>query len=260
MTPNFVEVQKTFTAHMRDPSVNPGPADIEDRRLQIYRDLVFNNIESLISGSFPVLKTIYPAEQWKLLIRAFVRDHISRTPHFPKMPQEFLMFLQHKEQDGPEFPFAFPFTMELAHYEWLELAIDLDTRNITHNPVSNAEAFIDHCPVINPVSTTVGFSWPVHEIGPDFLPAEAPELPTYIVVYRNSQLKTGFMELNPLAAMLIEKINTNANQTGKEILQQISREIGHTNPAIIIKGGCELMYEMAAKHILLGTTPKQIET
>lgn len=52
MTPNFVEVQKTFTAHMRDPSVNPGPADIEDRRLQIYRDLVFNNIESLISGSF----------------------------------------------------------------------------------------------------------------------------------------------------------------------------------------------------------------
>ena len=68
------------------------------------------------------------------------------------------------------------------------------------------------------------------------------------------------MELNPLAAMLIEKINTNANQTGKEILQQISREIGHTNPAIIIKGGCELMYEMAAKHILLGTTPKQIET
>jgi len=260
MTPNFVEVQNTFTAHMRDPSVNPGPADIEDRRLQIYRDLVFNNIESLISGSFPVLKTIYPAEQWKFLIRAFVRDHISHTPHFPKMPQEFLMFLQHKEQHGPEFPFAFPFTMELAHYEWLELAIDLDTRHITHNPVSSAEAFIDQCPVINPISTTVGFSWPVHEIGPDFLPAEAPELPTYIVVYRNSELKTGFMELNPLAAMLIEKIGTNANQTGKEILQQISSDIGHANSSVVIQGGCELMYEMAAKHILLGTTPKQIET
>ena len=260
MSPNFAEVQKTFTAHMRDPASNPGPADIEDRRLQIYRDLVFNNIESLIAGSFPVLKTIYPAEQWKILIRAFVRDHISHTPHFPKMPQEFLMFLQHKEQEESEFPFAFPFTMELAHYEWLELAIDLDTRNITHNPVSSAEAFIDQCPVINPISTTVGFSWPVHEIGPDFLPAEAPELPTYIVVYRNSELKTGFMELNPLAAMLIEKIGTNANQTGKEILQQISNDIGHANSSVVIQGGCELMYEMAAKHILLGTTPKQIET
>ena len=83
---------------MRDPASNPGPTDIEDRRLQIYRDLVFNNIESLIAGSFPVLKTIYPAEQWKILIRAFVRDHISHTPHFPKMPQEFLMFLQHQQQ------------------------------------------------------------------------------------------------------------------------------------------------------------------
>ena len=119
MSPNFAEVQKIFTAHMRDPASNPGPTDIEDRRLQIYRDLVFNNIESLIAGSFPVLKTIYPAEQWKILIRAFVRDHISHTPHFPKMPQEFLMFLQHKEQEDPEFPFAFPFTMELAQYEWL---------------------------------------------------------------------------------------------------------------------------------------------
>jgi|TARA_B110000971_G_C20003796_1_gene498141 hypothetical protein len=262
MEPNFAEVQKTFTAHMRDPTANPGPTDIEDRRLQIYRDLVFNNIESLIAGSFPVLKTIYPAEQWKILIRAFVRDHISHTPHFPKMPQEFLMFLKEQEQlEHPfAFPFAFPFTMELAHYEWLELAIDLDTRNITHNPVSSAEAFIDQCPVINPISTTVGFSWPVHEIGPDFLPTEAPELPTYIVVYRNSELKTGFMELNPLAAMLIDKISTKANQTGKDILLQISREIGHTNPDVVIQGGCELMYEMAAKHILLGTHPKQIKT
>lgn len=258
MSANFAEVQKTFTAHMRDPSVNPGPADIEDRRLQIYRDLVFNNIESLIAGSFPVLKTIYPAEQWKILIRTFVRDHISHTPHFPKMPQEFLMFLQ--EQEQLEHPFAFPFTLELAHYEWLELAIDLDTRNITHTPVSSAETFIHQCPVINPISTTVGFSWPVHEIGPNFLPEAAPELPTYIVVYRNSALKTGFMELNPLAAMLLEKISATANGTGEEILQQISSEIGHANPSLVIQGGCELMYEMAAKHILLGARPKQTET
>ena len=260
MSPDFAEVQKTFTAHMRDPVLNPGPADIEDRRLQIYRDLVFNNIESLIAGSFPVLKTISPAANWPLLLRAFVRDHIAHTPHFPKMPQEFLMFLQQKEQEDPDFSFAFPFTMELAHYEWLELAIDLDTRIITHNPESSAETFLDQCPVINPISTIVGFSWPVHEIGPDFLPNKAPELPTYIVVYRNSELQTGFMELNPLAAMLIEKISANTNQTGKEVLQQISSDIGHANPSVVIQGGCELMYDMAAKHILLGVTPKQIET
>ena len=260
MSANFAEVQKTFTAHMRDPAVNPGPTDIEVRRLKIYRDLVFNNIESLIAGSFPVLKTIYPAEQWKILIRAFVRDHISHTPHFPKMPQEFLMFLQQKEQDDLEFPFAFPFTMELAHYEWLELAIDLDTRNITHNPVTSAKTFLDQCPVINPISTIVGFNWPVHEISPDFIPNKAPELPTYIIVYRNCELKTRFMELNPLAAMLVEKISSNTNQTGKEILQQISRNIGHANPSVVIQGGCELMYDMATKHILLGVTPKQIET
>lgn len=253
MQAKFKEVQKAFTAHMRDPSVNSGPADIEDRRLKIYRDLVFNNINSLISGSFPVLKTIYPDQKWLSLIRAFVRDHISHTPHFPKMPQEFLTFLKEVEQQGT---LEFPFTWELAHYEWLELAIDLDTRNIIHKPAANAELFLEQCPVINPISTTVGFNWPVHEIGPDHLPEELPEQPTYIVVYRNAGLKTGFMELNPLAAMLLEKISADENRTGQEILLQISKEIDHPDPSIIVQGGCELMYQMTAKHILLGTQKK----
>ncbi|HKX55116.1 MAG TPA: putative DNA-binding domain-containing protein, partial [Xanthomonadales bacterium] len=33
-----------FAAHIRNPAVAPAPADVEDRRMQIYRDLFFNNI------------------------------------------------------------------------------------------------------------------------------------------------------------------------------------------------------------------------
>jgi hypothetical protein len=64
------------------------------------------------------------------------------------------------------------------------------------------------------------------------------------------------MELNPLAAMLLEKISADENRTGQEILQQISKEIDHPDPSIIVQGGCELMYQMTVKHILLGTQKK----
>ena len=47
--------QFELTRHLRDPQASPAPAGIEDRRLAIYRDLFFNNIESLLSGNFPVI-------------------------------------------------------------------------------------------------------------------------------------------------------------------------------------------------------------
>ena len=48
-----------FAAHIRDPENKPAPENIEDRRMGIYRDLFFNNIEGFLSGTFPVLKRLY---------------------------------------------------------------------------------------------------------------------------------------------------------------------------------------------------------
>ena len=43
--PMFQQTQYAFAAHLRDPDANPAPPDIEDRRMKIYRELVYNNIE-----------------------------------------------------------------------------------------------------------------------------------------------------------------------------------------------------------------------
>ena len=72
---SFIDVQNEFMAHIREPNMQPCPTDIEDRRMAIYRDLFFNNINGFVSSAFPVLKTLYSDQQWLLLVRAFFSEH-----------------------------------------------------------------------------------------------------------------------------------------------------------------------------------------
>ena len=76
--------QFALSKHIRDPEHSLPPPDIEDRRLAIYRDLFYNNIEGLLAGNFPVIREILADEAWNDLIRAFYRDHLCKTHLFPR--------------------------------------------------------------------------------------------------------------------------------------------------------------------------------
>ena len=60
------QLQNEFTAHVRNPSSIAAPAGIEGRRMKIYNDLIYNNIESFLSGGFPVLRSLHRDEDWHL--------------------------------------------------------------------------------------------------------------------------------------------------------------------------------------------------
>jgi len=59
MKKNFQDVQKKFSTHIRNPGKYKGPSEIEARRLKIYSELFYNNVEGFIAKAFPVLKKIY---------------------------------------------------------------------------------------------------------------------------------------------------------------------------------------------------------
>lgn len=253
-TPNqedsFLKLQYAFTQHMRDPENVSVPKDIEDRRMQIYRDLLYKNVESFMAGSFPVLRKLHDDETWYLMIRDYFKNHISHTPLFPKMPQEFLHYLQNEREAKEN---DFPFLFELAHYEWVELAIDLDNREIELQGVDSTGDLLEGIPVINPVSMSLAYEWPVQQISPENIPEEKPTQATYIIVYRNIELKTLFLELNPVSAKLIEKIQSNNQQTGKELLIDIAFELQHPDQNLVINSGLQIMQDMLQRQVLLGT-------
>jgi hypothetical protein len=114
------EQQNSMGLYLRDPERCAPPAEMDLARAQVYRDLVFANLSSLISGTFPVLVNILGDDQWRALVRLFcaiTAPHRSsaRSPRNSSSswrPPQALA-----EGSWP------PFMVELAHYEWVEMAL-----------------------------------------------------------------------------------------------------------------------------------------
>jgi hypothetical protein len=250
---DFRSLQFEFTAHMRDPERNRAPAGIEDRRLGIYRDLLYRNVEGFLANSFPVLRSIIDDGSWHAMIRRYYSRHQARTPLFPKMPQEFLRYLSDASppEEGPAF------LRELAHYEWLELDVSLDKREITDARVDVQADCLDGIPVLNPILRAHAYRFPVHRISPTFQPAEPLEEPTYLLVFRDREDKVGYMQVNPMTARLVDLIARRAEQPGRKLLEQIADEMTHPDPAVVIAGGTEIMDELCERDVLLGARHAQ---
>jgi hypothetical protein len=240
--------QHIFTQYVRDPENSPIPEDIEPRRMSIYADLVYRNIESFIANSFPVLRQVIDDGEWQKILRGFVKKHISKTPYFPKLPLEFLNYLE-REQDEIELP---AFYIELAHYEWIEISLSFDPKEISFENVDRNGDLLKGIPALSPLIEPLVYQWPVHKISSDFIPKEKPKQSTYLLVYRDQHYEIGFIELNQIAAKLIEELQIKSNRTGEQIFLQIADQLKHPDPNIVIQGGSEVMQNFKNRDIILG--------
>jgi hypothetical protein len=251
MEPDFVRHQRAFTAHVRDPSANPVPSDVEDRRMGIYRELLYNNVESFMANSFPVIRKLHGDEAWHALIRDYFARHRAHTPLFTQMPQEFVRYLEAERSGHPEDP---PFLRELAHYEWVELALSTDARELDFTAVDTDGDLLLGVPVLSPLAWPLAYRCPVHRIGPDFRPEEPPAQPTYIVVNRDRDHRVRFLELNPVTARMLDLLSTDEPPTGEAALRQIARELGHPSPDTVIRGGLEALQMLRDRDIVIGVS------
>ena len=205
--PDFQRRQYAFAAHIRDPENNPAPEGIEDRRMAVYRELFFNNLLKLLSGTFPVLKKLHSADRWKAIVREFIVSHRAQTPYFLQIPKEFLDFL---ERDYRASDSDFPFMYELAHYEWAELALTVSEESNDMTGVAADGDLLAGVPVKSRLAWPLAYRFPVHRISASFKPQSADDTqPTFLVIYRSPDDELGFMELNPATARLLEKIGDN---------------------------------------------------
>jgi hypothetical protein len=248
---DFQDKQYRFAAHIRDPQHVPAPEGIEDRRMAIYRDLFFNNLRSLLSSTFPVLKKLLTDEKFRRLVRKFMQKHQAKTPYFLELPSEFLAFLQTEYEPEDD---DFPFLVELAHYEYVELALSISEAGNDMAGVDRAGDFLNGIPVKSALTWTYAYQYPVHRIAEDFLPTSPAEQPTYLAIYRDADDKVGFMELNPVTAGLLNAIDDNTGQkNGEQLLRQLASDIKYPDVDGFIQHGLAAMEEMRSLGILIGT-------
>lgn len=247
----FQDKQYALAAHIRDPEHRPAPEGVEDRRIAIYRELFFNNLRNLLATFFPVLRKLHDDRHWGHFIREFMRRHRSTTPYFLELPEEFLAFLQTEYEARVD---DFPFLTELAHYEYIELALSVSTDANNMDGVDPDGDLLAGIPVKSVLAWVYAYQYPVHRISPSFLPTEPAGQPIYLAVYRQTTDKVRFLELNPVTAGLLNAIEENeSGKTGEQLLREIATSINYLNVDAFVKHGSAALKEMRQLEILTGT-------
>lgn len=238
----FQTFQHQLAAHMRDPAHVARPDDVPARRVQVYSELLFNNVCGFLNTCFPVCQAILGQQRWSRLCRTFYRDWPSHTPWFREIPREFVRYLQEAQPAQP-LPRWFA---DLAHYEWAELAVDVMSVTV---PAHDAQGDLMAHPVcLNPVRIEMASDWAVHRIGPAYRP-RVP-VPTYVVVYRDAQHETRFTVLNAVTARLLASLAQGL--TGAQAVAEVAVALGHDNPTALDAMGRALLEGLREQQLILG--------
>ncbi|MBN8224101.1 MAG: putative DNA-binding domain-containing protein [Xanthomonadales bacterium] len=246
--PDFRERQSAFAAHLRDPETHPPPPGIEPRRMAVYRELFFNNIAGLLGGNFPVIRRTLDEAGWTALVRRFYAEHRSRTPLFPEIAREFIRFLEARDDTSGDPPWL----AELAHYEWIELAVQVDDSPLpAHDPDGD---LLEGVPVVSPWIRTQAYRWPVHTLGPSHRPMTPPAEPTLLLVRRDADGRARFAAISPLVYRLLELAGA-GGRSGRACLQALASEAGIPATDAFLAEGTAMLRRMREEGTLLGTQP-----
>jgi hypothetical protein len=240
--------QFALARHVRDPEANPPPPHIEDRRLAVYRELFYNNIDSLLAGNFPVIRKTLADAQWRGLMRAFLADHRCRTPLFPEIGREFIRFLDARQETAAGDP---PWLAELAHYEWVELALQISDEPMPrHDPSGD---LLQGRPLLSPYAWALAYRWPVPHIGPTHRPEAPPEAPTLLLVRRDHEGVVRFAGISPLVYRLLVLLGESGQRTGRQALIQLAQEAGAADIDVFLREGAAMLRQLRDEGTLLGT-------
>jgi len=213
MVAPFVKSQQELAHAIRFPE---DETSFDKRRIDVYRELFFNNIEGFCASAFPVLKSVLAETKWLELIRSFFQQHRCETPHFIEISQEFLSYLAESQDILP-----WPWCLELAHYEWVELACSvvedaaIDTKVELSSSLSPEQIFS------LPESTwPLAYTFPVHTITQDNRESVVEEA-TYLIVYRDEDYEVKFLNTDVLTLHLLNHVQTVGRVTKSELTEYL---------------------------------------
>ncbi len=229
------KLQKAFTEHLRDPEHVPVPEGLDKRRMSVYSELIFNNVSSLLSDFFPVIRSIVSDAAWQTMVRNFFISHQSQTPYFMELSGEFVQYLS-QTQLSADLP---DYLIELAHYEWIELA--LFTMDEAHPDPIDDQQVSDLPLALTALAQPLAYSYPVHRISPEFQPDRPGDTVSSLLVCRIPDESVRFFELQPLAFHMLQEMQQKPGLIPREWLQAKADEFGIEEKSDFVRNGTSLL-------------------
>jgi hypothetical protein len=96
------------------------------------------------------------------------------------------------------------------------------------------------------------YPYAVHRIGPRFRPRAPDSVPTHLLVFRDPHDHIRFLALNAVSARLVGLLHQ-GHLSGTAVLQTITREVSHPNPAAVMQAGRDILDRLRQEQAVLGT-------
>ena len=244
---SFQKYQLAFTSHIRDPLNQPRPKSVKIRGMNVYKEIVFNNLFESVSACFPVAQKVIGKRAWLKLIRGFFREHSSSTPIFRKIPEEFLAYLSSINALTPE---IFPaYLTSLCHYEWVELLVSTIADKEEGRNINTLGDLRMNQPAFVPAMQLLNYEYAVQKISPRYKPSVKEN--TQLLVYRNTAFEVKFIELNSITYRLIE-ILKQEKANCQQALTMLAIEINQAETESIIQFGLDILEDLRSQGVILG--------
>lgn len=247
--PVFQQYQFAFANHIRNPRLNKRPQGVEARRMKVYNELLYNNLEGFLLACFPVLRNVLGKRKWTALVRDFFTTYRCHTPFFRQIPEEFVHYLKNERGECEQDP---AFLQDLAHYEWVELMLSVSNKEADMEKIDAKGDLLSGRPALNPLLTLQSYAYAVHRISPKFKPTAEQKEETHFAILRNQQDEVKFILLNPVSMRLLYLLQTTA-LTGEAALLQIAGELKHPSPEVVLAGGRDILQTMIQSEVILGS-------
>lgn len=237
----FQQVQQDFVAYLRAPQQSVKPGDVAQERLDVYRELLFNNVSGFVSSAFPVLKSLYSEQAWQQRLQLFFAGYRCENPFFLSIAKSFLDFLQNQYQLQSD---DAVFMLELAHYEWLELEL----ATCKAEPGTVVASVSQNRLQLSALASVQAYQYPVHQICQEFQPAE-PQV-SFLLIHRNSEDEVKFIALNQLTTLLLQLLQQQPGITLSELVEQLSPYVPQLAPSQLLTGAEQILADFAGKGIV----------
>ncbi len=244
---SFQQYQQAFTAHIRDPLNQPRPKNVKAKGMDVYKEIVFNNLFESVSACFPVTQKVIGKRAWLKLIRGFFCEYSSSTPIFRKIPEEFLTYLSNMNALTPEnLP---PYLYSLCHYEWVELLVSTMADKTDKRDINAIGVLRMNQPAFTNTMQLLNYEYAVQKISLRYKPRE--KINTQLLVYRNTAFEVKFVELNTITYRLIE-ILKQEKVNCEQALTMLAKDIDQSATESIIQFGLDILEELRSQGAILG--------
>jgi hypothetical protein len=263
----------------------PTSVDIEERRLALYQELMFNTLLEALQSVYPYTYQVLSqgsddVAEWSVLAEAYRRAYPNQSHKLTGALEHFPRFLS--EQSG--LMEAYPFLSELAQYEWLEMQVlnapdielNEDAGQFLAGELPDLSQWSACAPVWNAAHVLHRFDFPIPEVldclhaqtdceHADNTDAEHAIMAlsqiqpneTDILIYRDPDtLQARFFRLNGMTSLLVQLSSAQPGVCYAEILRQLQElvpALQSFSPEALAAQAVRLFENCLNNKILLGS-------